>query len=186
VRKLLVLVSFMVAACGGGAPSEAVEEAGAPSEPAQTEAPVTTAASPAATSGDGAGEAAPPPADNPGAGHISLTIGDQTWEFGGALCAYQNAPAGEAGSEWNVSYKEDDLQVYVSQDSYGPSVELTNVVDFGSLRWASAGDAVQITVDGNDISAAGTFTDESEGASSEGASSDGTLEATCASWLDAS
>ena len=175
----------MVAACGGGAPSEVAEEATAPPEAASTQAPAATEA-PATADGNGASDATAPPANGSGSGHITLTVGDETWEFDGALCAYYGAPAGEAGSEWNVSFKQNDLQVYINQDSTGPSVELTNVVDYGSLRWSSAGDAVQLTVNGNDISATGSFTDESDGAANGGAASDGTLEASCASWLDAS
>jgi len=180
VRKLIVMVSFMLAACGGGAASEAATEAAAEGETAPTEAPAATAA-PTTASGEAGDAGTAPPANGSGTGHITLTIGDETWEFDGALCAYQNAPAGEAGSEWNVSFLQNDLQVSVNHDSFGPSVELTNVVDFGTLRWAAQGDAVEITVNGNDISAQGTFTDETGGPDREG-----TLAGTCASWLDAS
>lgn len=183
MRKLLVMVSFMVAACGGGAPSEVADETNAPAEAAPTEAPAATAA-PTTAGGDSGSDATTPPANGSGAGHITLTVGDETWEFDGALCAYSGAPAGEAGSEWNVSFLQNDLQVYINQDATGPSVELTNVVDYGTLRWAALGDAVQITVSGNNISASGTFADESD--ASSGSTSDGTLEATCASWLNAS
>lgn len=179
MRKLVLAMSVVVAACGGGTTAETPGEISDPTEaPAATGAVAVTPSATAVRPSPGGDT--PPPANGSGSGHISLTIGDQTWEFDGALCAYMNAPAGEAGSEWNVSFKQEQLQVYVNQDATGPSVSLTNVVDFGSLRWNAEGDAVEITVSGNDIAAGGRFTDETGGPER-----DGTLDATCASWVDA-
>ena len=117
------------------------------------------------------------PVDAPGG--ITLTIGDETWEFGGALCAYQNAKPGDPESEWNVSFKQDNLQVYVNNDSFGPSVSITDVVNFGTSEWVAEGDAIELTVDGNEITAEGTFTDKAGG----GLEREGTLTAECPSWV---
>ena len=139
-------------------------------------AAVEAAESAGASATDAAAEAGG--ADAPG--EISLTIGDETWDFGGALCAYTGAPAGEDGSEWNVSFVQDDLQVYISVDGYGPLVSVTNIVDYGTLGWEATGDAVELTVSGNDISGTGTFSDQF-GSEDE---MEGSVTATCASWVE--
>jgi len=120
----------------------------------------------------------PPAGDSPGG--IVLAIGGETWEFDGAFCAFINAQPGEDGSEWNVSNVKDGLQVYVSDDSFGASVSIADIANGGNptLSWAAEGDVVSFTVDGNDITAEGTFTDNVGGAGS----TEGTLSATCPSW----
>lgn len=176
MRRLLVasavpLMLGLIGCSGTGTPagSASATDVGQASQPADTTEvqPSEPQDSPQST----------PAGAAPGAGSITLAIGDETWEFGGALCAYQGAPAGEPGSEWNVSFKEGNNQVYVSDDSYGPRVSITDVVDVGALEWVAEGDAVTLTVDGNDISATGSFTDLT------GEQQDGTLTATCPSWV---
>lgn len=49
-----------------------------------------------------------------------------------------------------------------------------------TVSWEALGDEVDITVDGNDISATGTFTDGVNGGTAEG-----TFEAHCNDWFDA-
>lgn len=167
-RWILGLVVVLAGCQSGASPDGGAAATGTPE-------PRATGSGPSA----GAPAESSEPGGQSGGAMIKLTIGEQTWEFDGALCAYQNAPAGEAGSEWNVSKKQGDLQVYVSVDSYGPSVQLSDVVNYGSLQWAAEGDAVSIAVNGNNITAEGTFTDET------GASPDtqGSLTATCGSWV---
>lgn len=173
MRKLVPALLLVLAACGGGGASESAEEAA--SEGA------TTGSEAAQASEEAPAESAPEASaalDAPGS--ITLTIGDETWEFAGALCATYNAPAGDPGSEWNVSYKEGNNQVYVNVDSFGQDVSITDVVDYGSLQWVADGNDLTIDVSGNDIHAEGTFRDDANGAPSQ----PGTLDATCASWFE--
>jgi hypothetical protein len=130
-------------------------------------------------------EPADEPADEPAtAGDIAITlsIGDETWEFPAALCAYKNAPAGEAGSEWNVSHVNNGLQVYIADDEFGTLVSVADIEHGGSptVSWEAIGDAVEITVSSNDVTASGTFTDGVNGGTAQG-----TLTATCPDWFDA-
>ena len=130
-------------------------------------------------------ESADEPADEPApAGDIAITIsiGDETWEFPAALCAYKNGPAGEAGSEWNVSHVNNGLQVYIADDEFGTLVSVADIENGGNptVSWEAIGDAVEITVDSNDVTATGTFTDGVNGGTAQG-----TLTATCPDWFDA-
>lgn len=112
-------------------------------------------------------------------GSISLTIGDETWDFAGAQCASANGTPGQPAAEWNVSSISGDLQVYVSVDDFGPRVSLSDIADVGAMEWVAEGDAVTIAVDGDTVTASGTFTDLT------GAEQAGTLAATCSSWAEA-
>lgn len=174
MKKLLPAIVLVLGACSGGGASAPADAGSSNSEAPQASEAVESQAA-AQSMDEGSKESA---ASAPGG--ITLTIGDETWEFDGALCAYYNAPAGEPGSEWNVSYKQGNNQVYVNVDSFGQDVSITDVVDYGSLEWEAAGDAVTINVDGNEITAEGTFTDKA-GAEPE---REGTLTATCASWYE--
>jgi len=153
---------------------------------------VTTASdqeSPPATETPAAEPAEEPteePADEPAAAGgtaITMSIGDETWEFPAALCAYVNAPAGEAGSEWNVSHVNNGLQVYVADDEFGTLVSVADIENGGNptVSWEAIGDAVEISVNGNQVTASGTFTDGVNGGTAQG-----TLTATCPDWYDAS
>lgn len=158
-RLVIVLaLALMMAACGGSDTSSEPESS--------AEAP-----SPTAGATQGTGDIA-----------ITLTIGDETWEFPGSLCAFYNAPAGEAGSEWNVSYTQDGLQVYASSDEFGESLSIDDIENGGNptVSWEASNDEVDLTVNGNDISGTGTFTDNVNGGSEEG-----TFEARCNDWYDA-
>lgn len=174
MRKLLPAFVLVLGACSGGGAS-APEDAGSSDPTAQpsSEAVESQVATPSPDEGSKESAASAP-------GGITLTIGDETWEFAGALCATYNAPAGEPGSEWNVSFKEGDNQVYVNVDSIRDYVSITDVVNYGTLQWEAAGADVTIEVSGNDIHAEGTFSDEANGAPSQ----PGTLDATCASWYE--
>ena len=181
VVAIIASMALLMGACGGDSSDEA-----APTTTGATVAPVADDSgdppSDPTDSADDSTETTDAPPEEPVAsgtpGEIVLTIGDETWEFTGALCAFRNAPAGEAGSEWNVSMKQGDLQVYVSEDSYGSSVSITDVVNYGTFEWGAEGDAISLNVDGNDITAEGTFTDNAEG----NPPTEGTLTATCANW----
>lgn len=175
MRNVSAILVLVVAACGGGEPADTT------AAETDQQAPTTASAStqgtqPPTTEAEEPAEPAAPEVP----GGIVLTIGGETWEFEGALCAYLNAPAGQEGSEWNVSNTKDGLQVYVNDDSFGQFVSIADIQNGGSptLSWEAEGDAVSIAVDGNDITAEGTFTDGVGGTGP----TDGTLHATCASW----
>jgi len=171
-RCIFISCVLVLAACGGGDANDAAD-----ADP--SDAPTTVA--PAAQTEPTEITQAPPDeaVASDGAGGITLTIGDQTWEFPGAGCAYLNAEPGSDGSEWNVSMVHGDLQVYINDDSFGSFVSITDIVNYGDLEWVAEGDAVLITVDGNRITAEGTFTDAAVGTPDL----EGTLTATCPGWV---
>lgn len=176
VKRLLaalIPLALLVGACSGDEAPAATGTgtSGGAGEASSSPGAQSATAQPTTANGQASSGSAP--------GHITLTIGDETWEFEGALCAFENAAPGEDGSEWNVSFTQGNNQVYVSEDSFGPRVSIADVVNFGSFEWAAEGDAVTIEVDGKDISAEGTFTDLT------GVQRDGKLTATCSSWFEA-
>jgi hypothetical protein len=113
---------------------------------------------------------------------IVLTIGDETWEFERALCAFTGARPGEEGSEWNVSNVKDGAQVYVSDDSFGPLVQYADISNGGNpnFNWESVEDGLDISVDGNDITVTGQFIDSVGGTGPIA----GTLTASCMDWAE--
>ena len=173
---LILAIAMVAAACGGG---ESSDSGG--TDPVATS--TTTADTPQATSApttQADNSDNPPAADAPGG--IVLTIGDEVWEFPGAQCAFYNAKAGEDGSEWNVSNVQDGLQVYVYVDGPFEEVTIDDITNGGNptVAWVAAGDALTLTVNGDDIVAEGTFTDKVGGS----APTAGKLEASCASWFE--
>jgi hypothetical protein len=174
MRKLALLLVLVLSACSSGGTTGTTDQADTGSS--DTQATTTTEAAQSQTTTT-AGEQ---PTSSASPGHITLTIGDQTWEFEGALCAYSGATPGESGSEWNVSMVQDDLQVYINDDSTGRYISVANIKDYGTFQWEAHGDAVTaLTVDGNDISGEGTFADMA----GDGAPTDGSVTATCPSWF---
>lgn len=170
---MALALALTIAACGGSNPA---------SESGSDDAPASTAG---ATQDTQTPNDDPEPAEEPApAGDIAitLTIGDETWEFPGSLCAFYNAPAGDPGSEWNVSYTQDGLQVYAADDEFGKLLSVDDIENGGNptVSWEASHDAVDITVDGNSISATGTFTDNVNGGTAEG-----TFEGHCNDWFDA-
>ncbi|NNL96775.1 MAG: hypothetical protein HKO63_01100 [Acidimicrobiia bacterium] len=178
MRKYLVFLALamVVAACGGSESSD-------PPDTTAGASPTTVGASPEGTqppTTEAESSDTPPAAGQPGG--IVLTIGDETWEFGSAQCAFYNASPGSDGSEWNVSNIKDGLQVYVNVDPFETSVTIADIANGGSptLSWEAVDDAVSLTVDGDSISAQGTFTDNVGGSGP----TEGTLEAECADWFE--
>ena len=173
-KNLFVVCVVLLAACGGSDSTDALATA-------SSNTPITTAPAVQPDTVDDVSKTTQGAPDEPAATAgdfgITLTIGDETWEFPSALCAYLNAPAGQDGSEWNVSRVHGDLQVYISDDSYGARVSITDIVNYGDLEWVAEGNDVTLNVDGNNITAEGTFTDAVSGFPDR----EGTLTATCAS-----
>jgi hypothetical protein len=179
---LFISCVLVLAACGGG---DTTDTTAADSSNTPTTVGATTqsdAADTPATASETTQAPAEEPAPSPGGAGITLTIGDETWEFPAALCAYKNAPAGEAGSEWNVSHVNNGLQVYIADDEFGTLVSVADIENGGNptVSWEAIFDAVEITVNGNDVTASGTFTDGVNGGTAQG-----TLTATCPDWFDA-
>ncbi|MFZ0491702.1 MAG: hypothetical protein WAM81_00730 [Acidimicrobiia bacterium] len=173
MKKLLLVVVLVLSACSSGGTTETTS----PTDDESTDTQATTTPQADQTTTTSAAEQ---PASSSSSGHITLTIGDQTWEFDGALCAYTDATPGEAGSQWNVSMVQDDLQVYVNDDSTGRYISVANIKDYGTFQWEAHGDAVTVlTVDGNDIIGEGTFSDMA----GDGPATEGSVTATCPSWL---
>ena len=177
MKKFLIIVSLVLAACGG---SDAADP------PADD--PTTTAA---ATTGDASTTAAPgtqetePPTteatnQSPGSAAIVLTIGDETWQFDRAFCAFRGATPGEEGSEWNVTNLGSDAQVYVADDEFGLLVSYADISNGGNpdFNWEAELDGLSMAVDGNDIAVSGNFTDSVGGTGPIA----GTLTATCPDW----
>jgi len=181
MTRAILILAMLLAACGG----ELAESTTEPADDGPDPTTATDQGAPPETQApaeEPAEEPADEPAPEPDAIAITLTIGDETWEFPGALCAFQNAPAGEAGSEWNVSYVTDGLQVYVADDSFGLLVSVADIENGGNptVYWEAINEEVDITVNGDEISASGAFTDRVNGGTAEG-----TLTAKCPDWYDA-
>jgi hypothetical protein len=177
VKKLLLVVALVLAACGGSDTSDSTADEptttapDAPADDTTTSAPNTAETQPPATEG---------PSPSPGSIGIVLTIGDETWAFDGAQCAFVGANPGEEGSEWNVSNVNDGAQVYVSDDSFGQLVQFADISNGGDpqFNWESETQGLSMSVSGNDISVTGEFTDTVGGTGPIA----GTLSATCPSW----
>jgi hypothetical protein len=72
--------------------------------------------------------------------------------------------------------------VYVSEDSFGVLVQITDIANGGNpeFNWEAGGEAISLSVDGNDVTATGEFTDMVGGSGP----TEGTLVATCPSWVN--
>jgi hypothetical protein len=112
-------------------------------------------------------------------GSATITVGDQTWTFDGALCAVGEEETGQEGAEFVLSSIADGLQFYVSIDEFGHSVSIHDIENFEdpSVSWDSDFDAGEfIVVDGKNVSGEVSFVDF-ETDSFDGVP--GSFEATC-------
>ena len=181
--KMTVLAFVLtLAACGGGADTISEIESDSPEQTAATTATTTpsTEVPTDGTTGPAPEGEEPAPSGDIG---ITLTIGDETWTFASAQCAFYDAPAGQPGSRWNVSaiqgtFSDPELQVYVNWEDPDTYLELYDVA--ADEEWRAQIDTLTIDVDGNDITASATFAH-----SGTGETADGSLSATCPSWYDA-
>lgn len=120
--------------------------------------------------------------DQVGGGGAELTIGGETWTFGSVLCAFGPEQIGDPEAEFVLSALQDGLQLYVSIDGFGQSVELADVTNFEdpSVGWTASdlfGDPPTVVVDGKSVRAEGQFYDMTDDMSME--STEGSLTATC-------
>jgi hypothetical protein len=178
VKKLLLVVALVLAACGGSDATDSPADDTTTTTEAEAAADSTTTAPETEETQPPTTEASSP---SPGSAGIVLTIGDETWQFDGALCAFTGANPGQDGSEWNVSNVKDGAQVYVSEDSFGPLVQYADISNGGdpNFNWESVEDGLSISVAGNDITVTGDFTNSVGGAGPIA----GTLGATCPGWV---
>ncbi len=179
MKSFTLALVFVLVACGGGTDTASDSQPDTSEPPvATTAAAVTTAAETAPTTV--AATQAPEATGDPG---ITLVIGDKTWDFERAMCAYYDAPAGEPGSRWNVSaiknnsFSTPDIQVYVNWEDPDTYLSL-NDFDTGE-EWNAESESLTIEVDGDEITATATF------ASGTGETAEGSLTARCQSWAAA-
>jgi hypothetical protein len=179
MKRITLAVVLVLAACGGGT------DTATDSQPDTTEPPVTTTAASVTTSADPTTTtvAATEAPEATGSEGITLVIGDKTWGFERAMCAYYDAPAGEPGSRWNVSsiqnnsFSSPDIQVYVNWEDPDTYLSLNDFVS--GEEWNAQKDSLTIEVDGDEITATATF------ASGAGETAEGHLSAICQSWVAA-
>ena len=112
-----------------------------------------------------------------GGGSARLVIGDDEWTFDSVLCAFGEEEIGQEGAEFVLSSIQDGLQVYVSIDSFGHSIDINDIEDFEnpSVSLSTEGDDF-ILLDGKSVSAEAGFVDFS---GDDFTSTPGTFEATC-------
>lgn len=177
MKSTILAVVLILAACGGGTDTDDG------SQPESSEATVATTGESATTTA--APTEAPTEApESAGDTGITLVIGNQTWTFAQAMCAYYDAPAGQPGSRWNVSaiqngsFSAPDLQVYVNWEDPNTYLQLYDVA--ADEEWRAESDTLTIDVDGNEITASATFAHSETGETAEGS-----LSATCGSWVNA-
>jgi hypothetical protein len=99
------------------------------------------------------------------------------------MCAFYDAQPGEPGSRWNVSgiqgtFSDPEFQVYLNWEDPDTYLHLYDVAT--DEQWNAARETITVDVNGNEITATGTFTD-----SGTGEIADGMFSATCRSWVDA-
>ena len=109
-------------------------------------------------------------AGSDGPGSASVTVGDMTWQFDNALCAFGEEQIGQSGAEFVLSSTQDGIQFYLSIDDFGHRATVDDVADFENPTVSlSSADGAEpfITVDGKDISGRADFidftTDSTEG-----------------------
>jgi len=180
MKSITLVLVLILAACSGGTNTVDGSQPESSDPAATTAEPVATTAAPA-----DAPTAAPTQApESAGDFGITLVIGDQTWTFGRAMCAYYDAPAGQPGSRWNVSaiqngsFSAPDVQVYVNWEDPDTYLELYDVA--ADEEWRAQSDTLTIDVNGNEITASATFAFSGTGETAEGS-----LSATCGSWVNA-
>jgi hypothetical protein len=171
----LAAAALVLAACGGGESSTTAAAAPDTSQVTEVTQPSTEDVEDMA---ENLAEDLEATQEAVGGGSATLTVGDQTWTFDSVLCAFGEEQIGQEGAEFNLSAIKDGLQLYASIDSFGHSVSLNDIQNFEdpsvSLDTFAVGSDEFIELDGKNVAATATFTDDVGGGEVEG-----TLEATC-------
>lgn len=157
-------VALLLAACGDG---DAGGDSGTAAPPVDSAAGSST--TPEAPTQEQAAEA----------GSATVTVGNTTWTFDSALCAVGEEAIGQEGAEFVLSSIQDDVQFYLSIDSYGHRASVDDIADQDDpsvvLSTADAsGEFIQ--VDGTRVTGEADFVDYTTD-SLEGIP--GSFEATC-------
>lgn len=95
-------------------------------------------------------------------GAASLTIGDETWDFDGVLCAFGPDEIGQEGAEFVLSAIADGVQFYLSIDEFGHSASIHDVENFEdpTVSWDSDTNADEfINLSGKEASGEVGFVD---------------------------
>lgn len=163
---LTAALALGLSACGGDDPADEVEEAVSSMASAASEAgemTVDEAEEMASEMTDDVSDMAENMEEMQQGGSASLTIGDETWDFDGVLCAIGEEETGQEGAEFVLSAIQDGLQLYISIDSFGHTVTLDDIEDFEnpSVSWASSfmNEDEFIMVDGRSVSGETEFMD---------------------------
>ncbi|MEO8106057.1 MAG: hypothetical protein ABI720_01960 [Actinomycetes bacterium] len=101
--------------------------------------------------------------DQAGGGSATLTVGDETYAFDGALCAFDDE-TGNEDFDFSLSAIGDGMQLSVdSGPTYGDNVSLDDIEDFENPKvgWSSDDDGF-LTIDGLDVSGEAQFTDTTD------------------------
>lgn len=118
--------------------------------------------------------------ESQGGGGATLTVAGETYTFDAVVCAFGAEEIGQEGAELVLTGIADGLQLYVSIDSFGHSVDLQDIEDFENQRVSLSAlpffnTEEFIQVDGKNVTAEASFIDDTN----DGTEVDGTLEATC-------
>lgn len=114
-----------------------------------------------------------------GGGSATLTVGDQTYAFDRARCAFGSEETGRDDTEFVLSAIQNGLQLDATINTrFGHVVSLDDIEDFDNPRvgWSAGGPGSDlrgaageiIEVDGKRVSVEATFTDEVSGDTAQG------------------
>lgn len=96
-----------------------------------------------------------------GSGSARITVGDSTWDFANAQCAFGEEAIGVPGAVANGAASQNGLSLYVSDDGDGRTyIELADLKDLDNgINWTTehGGDGPTIKVDGKRITSEAEF-----------------------------
>lgn len=98
-----------------------------------------------------------------GGGTATLTVGNDTYSFDSALCAFGDE-TGNEDFDFSLSAISDGMQLSVdSGPTYGDNITLNDIEDFENPKvgWSSDGDGF-LTIDGLDVSGETDFIDTTD------------------------
>jgi hypothetical protein len=193
LASTVLALSFAVVACGGDDDDDAGDDGA--TTPTATSQDSTNDSEDSDDSDDSDGEG------GVGGGTATLTVGDQTWNFDGVLCALSTEDSGTDTSPFNLTaFGESDsgnrtqlyADIYDSQEAgrtegegVSYNVSLADIEDFAnpSIHWQTnneefmGGSMPTFELDGKNLSVEGVFDDVLT--ENEAETVPGSLEATC-------